>query len=150
MVGRSSFDIATFGRRRRPSGLVLATTYVPARDTDLTTAIGLAEEASVSLASLTIRLLTALVLAAPVGACDVFQGRQGVTEYADDSNITNSIRAKFIEDPVVHFGDVGVTTLNGNVRLTGRVNSERERQRASQIARGVKGVRSVNNDIAVR
>ena len=103
-----------------------------------------------SLASLTIRLLTALVLAAPAGACDVFQGRQGVTEYADDSNITNSIRAKFIEDPVVHFGDVGVTTLNGNVRLTGRVNSERERQRASQIARGVKGVRSVNNDIVVR
>jgi len=130
--------------------LVLATIHAPARDTDLTTAIGLAEEASVSLASLTIRLLTALVLAAPVGACDVFQGRQGVAEYADDSNITNSIRARFIEDPVVHFGDVGVTTLNRNVRLTGRVNSEGERQRAAQIARGVKGVRSVSNDIAVR
>jgi len=51
---------------------------------------------------------------------------------------------------VVHVGDVGVTTLNGNVRLTGRVNSERERQRAAQIARNAKGVRSVDNEIVVR
>jgi hyperosmotically inducible protein len=101
-------------------------------------------------ASLTIRLFTALVLATSVAACDVFEGRQGVSGYADDSNITNTIRARFVEDPMVHFGDVGVTTLNGNVRLSGLVNSERERQQAAQIARNVKGVRSVNNEIAVR
>lgn len=100
--------------------------------------------------SLTIRLLTAMLLAVPVTACDVFEGRQTVTAYADDSTITNSIRARFLEDPMVHFGEVGVTTLNGNVRLTGRVNSDRERQRAVQIAHGVKGVRSVDNEIAVR
>ena len=102
------------------------------------------------LSSLSIRLLTALVLAAPVAACEIFEGRQSVAAYADDSTISNSIRARFLEDPVVNFGDVGVTTLNGNVRLTGRVNSERERQRAAQIAREVKGVRGVNNEIAVR
>ncbi len=101
-------------------------------------------------ASLSRRLLLAVVLSAPVAACDVFEGRQGVTAYADDSTITNSIRARYLEDPMVHFGEVGVTTLNGNVRLTGRVNSERERQRAAQIAREVKGVRAVNNEIAVR
>lgn len=101
-------------------------------------------------ASLSRRLLLVVVLSAPVVACDVFEGRQGVTAYADDSTITNSIRARYLEDPMVHFGEVGVTTLNGNVRLTGRVNSERERQRAAQIAREVKGVRAVNNEIAVR
>ena len=57
---------------------------------------------------------------------------------------------KFIDDPIVHVGDVGITTLNGNVRLYGRVSSERERQRAAQIAHDVKGVRSVNNAIVVR
>lgn len=102
------------------------------------------------LRSLSVRLLAALALAGAVSACDLFEGRQGVAAYADDSTITNSIRARFVEDPMVHFGDVGVTTLNGNVRLTGRVNSERERQRAAQVARGVKGVRSVDNEIAVR
>jgi hyperosmotically inducible protein len=75
-----------------------------------------------SLSSLSIRLLTALVLTAPVAACEIFEGRQSVAAYADDSTISNSIRARFLEDPVVNFGDVGVTTLNGNVRLTGRVN----------------------------
>jgi hyperosmotically inducible periplasmic protein len=104
----------------------------------------------VSLGLPTIRLLLALVLVTPVAACDVFQGRQNVAEYTDDSVVTNSIRAKFIDDSVVHVGDVGVTTLKGNVRLTGRVNSERERQRAAQIARNVKGVRSVDNEIVVR
>ncbi len=103
-----------------------------------------------SLASLTIRLVTALALAAPVAACDVFQGRQNVAGYADDSTITNTIRARFVEDPLVHVFDVGVTTLNGNVRLTGHVNAESERQRAEQIARGVAGVRSVSNGIVLR
>ena len=100
--------------------------------------------------SLAIRLLTALALLAPVAACDVFQGKQNVTEYADDSSITNTIRARFVEDSVVHVGEIGVTTLNGNVRLTGQVNSDRERQRAVQIAYGVKGVRSVSNEIGIR
>jgi osmotically-inducible protein OsmY len=103
-----------------------------------------------SLASLTIRLLMALVLVAPVTACDVFHGKQNVTEYADDSTITNTIRARFVEDSVVHVLDIGVTTLNGHVRLTGQVNSDRERRRALQIAQRVKGVRSVNDEIAMR
>jgi len=100
--------------------------------------------------SLAIRLLAALALLAPVAACDVFQGKQNVTEYADDSTITNTIRARFVEDSIVHVGEVGVTTLNGNVRLTGQVNSDRERQRAVEIANGVKGVRSVSNEIGIR
>jgi osmotically-inducible protein OsmY len=101
-------------------------------------------------ASLAIRLLTALALTAPVVGCDVFQGKQNVTEYADDSSITNTIRARFVEDSIVHVGEIGVSTLNGNVRLTGQVNSDRERQRAVQIAYGVKGVRSVANEIGIR
>lgn len=109
-----------------------------------------AEEVSMALASLAIRLLTALALVVPVGACDVLQGKQNVTEYTDDSTITNTIRTRFVEDSVVHVLDIGVTTLNGNVRLMGQVNSDRERQRAVQIARHVKGVRSVSNEIAIR
>jgi hypothetical protein len=117
---------------------------------DHTTAIGLAEEASVSPASPILRLVAALILAAPVVACDVFEGRQNVAEYADDSTITNTVRARFVDDPVVHVFEVGVTTLHGNVRLLGHVNSERERQRAEEIAYGVKGVRGVSNEIGVR
>ncbi len=102
------------------------------------------------LAWLTVRVLAASVVVTPLAACDVFQGKQNVTEYADDSTITNTIRTRFVEDSVVHVLGVGVTTLNGNVRLTGVVNSDRERRRAVQIAQSVKGVRNVSNEIGVR
>jgi osmotically-inducible protein OsmY len=100
--------------------------------------------------SRSICLLAILALAAPLMACSVFEGRQTVGEYADDSQITNNIRARFIDDPVVHFGDIGVTTNNGVVHLSGRVNSASESARATQLAYGVRGVKRVDNEIVVR
>jgi len=97
-----------------------------------------------------IRLLAALALAVPVVACEVVEGRQNVGEYFDDSSISNEIRGKFINDPVVHFGDIGVTTQNGVVHLSGRVNTRAEADRAGQLARSVRGVRAVENGILVR
>ncbi|MCW5748513.1 MAG: BON domain-containing protein [Alphaproteobacteria bacterium] len=97
-----------------------------------------------------LRLLAALALAVPTVACTVVEGRQNVAEYVDDSTITNTIRARYIDDPGVHFGDVGVTTMNGVVHLSGRVNSWPERSRAGQIAAGVRGVKRVDNTIIVR
>jgi hyperosmotically inducible protein len=96
------------------------------------------------------RLPAALAVAAAISACTVFEGRQDVAGYTNDSVITNTIRAKYVEDPVVNFGDVAVTTMNGNVRLSGRVDSASESARAGQIARSVDGVRSVDNEILVR
>jgi osmotically-inducible protein OsmY len=96
------------------------------------------------------RLPAALAVAAAISACSVVEGRQDVAGYTNDSVITNTIRAKYVEDPVVNFGDVAVTTMNGNVRLSGRVDSGSEVGRAVQIARSVDGVRSVENDILVR
>jgi hyperosmotically inducible protein len=96
------------------------------------------------------RLPAVLAVAAAISACAVFEGRQDVAGYTNDSVITNTIRAKYVEDPVVNFGDVAVTTMNGNVRLSGRVDSGSEAARAGQIARSVDGVRRVDNEIVVR
>jgi len=104
----------------------------------------------VSLTSPALRLLAALAIAAPIAACSVFEGKQDVAEYTDDSVITNKIRGKFIEDPVVKFRDVSVTTMNGVVQLGGFVDTPTERARAGQIARNTQGVRQVQNGIAVR
>jgi hyperosmotically inducible periplasmic protein len=107
-------------------------------------------EAEVSRIGPSVRLLAALALAGPVVACDLFEGRESVGEYFDDSSISNEIRGKFINDPVVHFGDIGVTTTNGVVHLSGRVNSPAERDRAGRIAGSVRGVRAVENGVLVR
>ena len=41
-------------------------------------------------------------------------------------------------------------TLNGTVMLSGFAKSSLERSKAETIARGVKGVKSVKNEIAIR
>lgn len=100
--------------------------------------------------TLPLRLLAAAAFATAAVACGLPQGGQDIGTHVEDSTTTRTIRARFADAPGVHFGDVRVFTLNGNVRLTGRVNSERERRRASRIARGADGVHAVENDIAVR
>jgi hyperosmotically inducible protein len=46
--------------------------------------------------------------------------------------------------------DIGVTTLKGEVRLSGYARSETEKQRAAAIARDIDGVQSVSNRIEVK
>jgi osmotically-inducible protein OsmY len=45
---------------------------------------------------------------------------------------------------------VGVDTNNGNVRLSGFVDSDTEKRRAEEVARSVAGVKSVTNAITVQ
>ena len=45
---------------------------------------------------------------------------------------------------------VNVDTNQGNVRLSGFVDSDTEKQRAEEIARSVSGVRSVTNALVVQ
>ena len=47
-------------------------------------------------------------------------------------------------------GAVNVQTMHGEVALSGFAKSTTERDRAGQIARDVKGVRSVHNNLVVR
>ena len=45
---------------------------------------------------------------------------------------------------------ISVETLNGTVMLSGFAKSASERESAESIARAVKGVKAVKNEIAVR
>jgi len=71
-------------------------------------------------------------------------------EYLDDAAITTKIKAGFVEDPVVSALSITVETFRGNVQLGGFANSRKEIDRAGQIARGVRGVKAVENDIRLK
>jgi osmotically-inducible protein OsmY len=45
---------------------------------------------------------------------------------------------------------VQVETFKGTVQLSGFVGSERERQRAAELARSVEGVKEVRNDLQLK
>ena len=98
----------------------------------------------------------ALIISAFIGAtlvstgCSVIRGQESTGAYVDDSAITAQVKAKFVGDKTVDAGAINVQTLNGEGALSGFAKNAAERARAEQIAREVKGVRSVRNNLVVR
>lgn len=82
--------------------------------------------------------------------CAVGRGQQTAGSYVDDTAITAAVKAKFVEDKTVAATAISVETLNGTVQLSGFAKSNAEKMQAETIARSVKNVRSVRNDIVVR
>jgi hyperosmotically inducible protein len=93
--------------------------------------------------------VTVLALVATAG-CAVQRGQETVGAYVDDSAITTSVKARYVENKAVDATAINVETLNGTVLLSGFAKSENERDTAEDIAAKVKGVRNVRNSIAVR
>jgi osmotically-inducible protein OsmY len=94
-------------------------------------------------------LATSLTLLV-VSGCAVSRGQESVGAYVDDTGITTMVKSRFFEDKDVAASSIGVETLNGTVMLSGFAKNSLERNKAEVIARGVKGVKSVKNEIAIR
>lgn len=71
-------------------------------------------------------------------------------EVVDDAWITTKVKASFVEDPTVRALAINVDTFKGVVQLSGFANTNAEIQRAAEIARSIKGVTSVKNDIRLK
>lgn len=67
-----------------------------------------------------------------------------------DRAITERIRqAVKNTDSISDDDDIKISTLNGVVTLKGKVENEKDRNEAARIARGVAGVRSVDNQLEI-
>lgn len=93
--------------------------------------------------------ISAIVLLTATG-CAVQRGQETVGAYIDDAGITTLVKSRFVENKQVDAASIKVETLNGTVMLSGFAKNGAERNTAEAIARGVKGVVSVKNEIAVR
>jgi hyperosmotically inducible protein len=93
-------------------------------------------------------MLLGICLSLP--GCAVSRGQETVGAYIDDAAITTSVKARFFEDKNVAGSSISVETLNGTVLLSGFAKSASERESAERIARAVKGVKTIRNEIAVR
>lgn len=71
-------------------------------------------------------------------------------EYVDDAVITTKVKAAIFEDASVKATEVNVETYRGIVQLTGFVKSRADIDNAVRLAKGVKGVKSVKNDMIVK
>ena len=99
------------------------------------------------------RLLSYLIC---IGLIAVYLGcastptRESTGEYIDDSTITTKVKAAIFNDPSLKVFQINVETFKGEVQLSGFVDSPQNIRRAGEVARGVRGVRSVKNDLIVK
>ena len=75
---------------------------------------------------------------------------EGTGEYVDDSVITTKVKAAIFNEPTLKVTEINVETYKGVVQLSGFVRSQFDVNRAEEVARGVKGVKSVKNDMRVK
>ena len=66
-----------------------------------------------------------------------------------DEYITDMVRQKLAADQVVKGGAIDVTVKDGVVTLAGKVAEPRQKARAERLAHGIKGVKSVLNEVKV-
>jgi osmotically-inducible protein OsmY len=96
---------------------------------------------------MTIRILASfLALCLLAGFC---LGADKAAVVTDDT-ITDQVRIKLAGDAVVKGGALTVDCKNGVVTLGGIVDADKQKNRATKLAKKVKGVKQVVNNITLK
>ena len=66
-----------------------------------------------------------------------------------DDRISDQVRMRLATDPDVKGGALDVTVKDGTVVIKGRVDTEKGKKKAEKLAKKVKGVKSVDNELTV-
>jgi osmotically-inducible protein OsmY len=100
--------------------------------------------------NIVIHFLVLLMLIATFAACAATRTQESAGEYVDDSVITNKVKALLAEDDFLKSFQISVESFKGTVQLSGFVNSKQAVDKAAEIARSVKGVKSIKNNLIVK
>jgi len=98
-----------------------------------------------------IAAITAVALASPVlataasgdGKPKAATAQGESAQPVDDTWITTKVKADLLASSNVPGTDIKVETVNGVVNLSGTVASQAEKDKALKVARGIKGVKTV-------
>ncbi len=94
-------------------------------------------------------LFVGMVIFLISAACATPAGRSA-GQVVDDGTITTEVKAKLLADSLLKGVAVSVQTFEGQVTLTGAVDTNEQRAKAENIAKGVKGVKKVNNLLEIK
>jgi osmotically-inducible protein OsmY len=85
-----------------------------------------------------------------VTGCAGDRYHESTGESIDDSGITLRVKNALSNDTEFKYAGVDVKTFKGTVQLSGFVDTSEEMSRAAKIAKGVDGVKDVDNNITVK
>lgn len=66
-----------------------------------------------------------------------------------DDALVDQVRLQLTKDPAVNGGALSVDVKDGVVTIKGKVRTEKARQKAEKLAKKVKGVKAVDNQLKV-
>ncbi len=96
-------------------------------------------------------LLVAAVAGTMLVACTESTRTSETTgEYMDSSAITAKVKTALVKDQGLKGFDINVETFKDGVQLSGFVDTATQKQRATELAMNVPGVRNVQNNILVK
>lgn len=72
---------------------------------------------------------------------------RSTSEFVDDKRLGQRVKTALNAQPVYKYPDVKIQTYRGTVQLSGFVATEAQKQAATEIARQVRGVDELQNDI---
>jgi hyperosmotically inducible protein len=93
-------------------------------------------------------LLSLLILT--IAGCAGSPKTESTGEYFDDAILSTKVRTSILGDSRLKIMQIDVETFKGVVLLSGFVDSSAAANRAVQIARTIRGVKSVNNALVVK
>ena len=96
------------------------------------------------------RGVAALVVAAALFAAAGCAETRSRGSHVDDESITTTVKARLVEDKTVDADAIQVETANGNVVLSGLARTVLEKSTAESIAMKVRGVKTIQNNVALR
>lgn len=97
-----------------------------------------------------IKIVACCALVGMFAGCASTQKHETAGQYVDDSVITTKVKAAIFEESTLKSLQINVKTYNGTVQLSGFVDSALSVSKAGEVARGVKNVGSVRNDLVVK
>jgi osmotically-inducible protein OsmY len=91
-----------------------------------------------------IKILISLVMIFTLGA-----GIWAAEKHVSDDQLYDLVRRKLADDVVVKGGALDVDVKDGVVTLRGKLESDKQKQKAEKIVRKINGVKQVNNELVV-
>lgn len=96
------------------------------------------------------KILGIFALVVLLAACAMFDGRETVGQYVDDTTITSKAKAEILGEPSLKVLQINVETMQGIVQLSGFVDTTQSETKAIDIVNRIHGVKGIKNDLVVR
>ncbi|MFA5985665.1 MAG: BON domain-containing protein [Methylococcaceae bacterium] len=104
----------------------------------------------ISKSGLIIRLLLVAMFSLAMVSCAGNRTSESTGEYLDDTVISSKVRTAILADAGLKVFQISVETFKGVVQLSGFVDSQTTINKAVEITRKVKGVKTVNNSLIAK